>query len=405
VQDDYLDELLSEGDLDSEGRFTLDVARGRTKLAKFRFIYIVDGILASISACIMAGCEWVRVHRRPNYWEIEHSPLPITREIMDSLLERIFDSQQPVWLREMGLAFNSLYPRHCKSLSWSTADGLQGKFEDSNWTTCAGPRRQYSSLEIETESTWRNPLKWLNLKRKGIDELAVLRMRTRWSAVPVCFPGKSSYELDPPQAPDSTWAVISVLSEIKGLGLAEFQGVPAKAFRWERPTQARASIRACLLSEPGLLSEVLLVYRGLTLAPLRVVSLPFPFQVVLNPRTVDLDASRAHIAPIRHLGERISTVRTWIVDGIREWLKRMLKEGPTTEDRALLLPRFLARLSYKKLRAPLRRLPVLAGSISLEQLEKEEGLERKPDELPATKVMQKLRDEWLSGERTTRFPP
>lgn len=369
----YLDELSSEGELHSEGSFTLAVDQARDKLAKFRFLHIVEGILSAISACLMGSSQWVKVERTSRGWTILHSPIECSREQLSGLLDRIFDARQPLWLREMGLAFNSLYPRHCQGLRWLPQSHVEGRFLDGKWCfTDVSTTIDFPRIEIDTSSFWRRPLNWVQQRWSGVDELDVLRYRTLWSSVPIRFPDRSGYELNPPQAPATTWAVFSLQSNVRELQLPDFQGIPERAFRWQRKNRGRASLQVCLVRDWSLGAEILIVFRGLTLARHRVNWTSFPFRAVLNTDALDLDASRAHIVVNQKFKQRMTTVRGWIVEGIGQWLKQL---DPSDEDaRQLVFSRFQQLLEYKELREILGGRPLLnccdGSKVSLGEFER-----------------------------------
>lgn len=380
VVDDFLEELVEEGELDSQGSFTLDPEQARKKLASSRFLGCVEGILAIISGWILANSQVIKVASSGSGWVVESDAPPPDRSQMERLLEQLFAEQQEPWLRELGMAFNSLVPRHCRQLRWQCQNGWEACFAQERWT-CNPWEGDLQGLQqrvtLETHSLWKRPWQWLQQRWLGLNEARLLRSRTIWSPVPVLFPEVSSYQLDPPQAPPHSLALLSFESRIPALQLPDYHQ-PPEIFRWGRSCRARTSLRFALLdwektSAPPNAAKILLVYRGVTLAQ-QWFNLPgFSLEGVANSDSLDLDVSRQQVVQNSRLKGRVQSLRLWAYEGIGQWLQQL------RPDQVALHRQALARAQAnhpqpKVLRAALARLPLLLlrdgqTAISLDELQ------------------------------------
>ncbi len=348
VLDQYLDELQSEGDFDSEGRFTLVSAQAREKLAAHRFAARLEGLLAILSACMLGECSWIEVDNRHLSWNFSFDTLLPEWDEFCGLLERIFTPEQPLWLREMALALNSLYPKHCQSLTWKLPNGWVGQFLPEGWQCQKLASQPFHSIELKLPSGWMARLTSFFQSRK---EQKILRWRTRWSPVPVRFPQQSSYQMDPPRVPSGAVALFHVESEHPGLGLAPYADPPS-IFQWRRSTEARTSVRAALLPGSGK-SQVWIHFRGLLFARHSFTSKGFCVEAVLNTDSLDLDASRAHIVNNQRLNQRLAALTNWVLEGLAVWLTQ---GSAQIEQRALCLNLLQTRRHTQKLGTILKQL-------------------------------------------------
>jgi len=374
VLDDYLEQLTEEGDFDSDGQFTLDPEQARKKLASSRFMRCAEGILAVLSASLMADCTMLRVQQGHNSWVIESDALPPGGAKMKSLLENVFNEEQVPWLREMGLAFNSLYPKHCIWLRWETQDGEMACFQDGEWVHQSGQGPiPWQRITIQQHSLWKRPWQWLQQRWLGVNEEKILKSRTRWSPVPVGFPDQS---LGPPAAPPEALALFYVESRVAGLGLPDYAQAP-DVFCQQRLTHARSSLRGALLApkedHKDNVSQILLVYRGITMAQHRMSLQGFCFDGVLNSDSFDLDASRQRVVQNPRLRQRTQAVRDWVYQGIAAWLEQVPLEDSNVQLKLILRRALMQMNQSKTLRKALGRqriLPLADGEswISLDDL-------------------------------------
>lgn len=357
--DAFLQQLKDEGQFDSHGSVTLDPVLARKKLADHRFHHGVEGLLALVSASLLAGATVIRVQQEREWWRfLSDAPGP-EPEVLKSLLTGLFSPQQPLAWRELGLAVNSLFPRHCHELSLEVAE-LIGWFEKGEWTVRSFPTvleppfRQRLSLRRRV-NWWQ----WLSRGRSG--DWGTLKARTRWSPIPVQFfyekQWVASYQLDPPVAERDALALLSVGAEEEALQLPGFADPPECA-HWQRPLPGHSSLRCQLLPGDPRESSLLLVYRGITLADYKMPSPTLRFLGVVHSEKLELDASRLHIVPGERLRNLIDDVRQWIEEGLCAWLGS--HQGPLS-DRVLphLRSLFFAKDTSRRVMLALGRFPVI----------------------------------------------
>ena len=371
--DDYLQELVEEGELDSHGCITLDPAQARKKLADHRFLHCLEGLMALISANLLAAATQVRVHRDGRLWEFLSDGHPATPEQLDNLLRDLFRAEQPQQLRELGLAINCLYPKHCDSVKVQVGERWASFASDGSWklhteTVPALPPPFAQKISVQQHKPWSQLWEWFKTLWHPSDNLRLLRRRTRWSPAPILFEEGggwvSSYDHDPPQAPRGALAMIGIDSTSPALRLPAYQA-PPDLFHFERRSRAKSSLRCALLpGDPGE-NSLLLVYRGLTLAHHQVRSSVFHFEGVLNTESLDLDAGRRQIVPNQRLRQRAETVRQWVNEGAAAWIQQLDPENLSDDLRETLFAAVLRLTPAKalaKLEAALARLPLLALS-------------------------------------------
>jgi hypothetical protein len=324
---DYLQQLTEEGELDSHGRITLDPEQARQKLAEHRFVDFVEGLLALIGAAILGPASQIRVRRQGLHWEIVSDAIPPTVEQVQNLIPDLFRGGQPASVRELALAVNSLHPKHCSKLAIFLRHGRALSLGATLVSPPPSPPFT-QTIVLAQNQPWSRLWEWFKRRCHPADDLRILRRRTRWSPVPVYFEAagawQSSYDLDPPQAPKGSLAMISVESIHPCLRLPPYQLPGASELPcWERRSRSQSSLRCALLPGDPADSSLLLVYRGLTLAHHKLRSTLFRFEGVLNTENLDLDASRRHIVANQRLRQRLETVRNWVSEGTAGWLRQL----------------------------------------------------------------------------------
>ncbi len=385
--DDFLQQLVEEGDLDSHGRMTLDASKAREKLAESRFSRSSEALLAVIAAALLGGARQVQVACLRTRWEFTCDATPPSPTEMENLMRDLFRKDQSPLLKELGLAFNSLFPKHCIGLEMLAGD-RRGWFEGGEWKTQPIPVSTPGwELRIRRQSTLKEWWRWLLRRWAPVSDLQILQARTRWSPSPILFEEKgkwrSSFDSDPPTLPSGTLATIYLQSQITGLGLPDYPGADA-FFCYERVTRARTSLRCAILPGDPRASQLLLVYRGLILARHHLNGQVVCFHGVINTDSLDLDASRQHVVQNQRLRQRIETARQWILEGTAAWL-RQLDPDKLNGDLLLLLRELLNRLNlsanHQPLLSALEPLPLLVlgdGKSSLTLGEFRESLVRFP---------------------------
>ncbi|MBT9588538.1 hypothetical protein IV102_34695 [bacterium] len=367
--DDYLQHLVEEGSLDSHGRITLDPSKARQKLAESRFVHAAEGLLALIGAALLAGSQRIQVAHAGSCWEFFWDGEPPTPTQLKDLFQNLFDTRQPLALRELGLAINSLYPKHCQAVRIEVESSLYGCFQGGEWRVdsqpCPPELPFRGRIIVVQTAAWRRPLQWLRSFWRGCDEMKILQTRTRWSPKPVLFKirGKwvSSYQLDPPQRPPQALAEVYIASQKPELQLPEYSG-DTPLFRFERSSRARSSLRCVLTAGHPAQCQLLLVYRGIALAQHQLNSHVFRFEGVLNTDSLDLDASRQHIVQNQRLRQRGETVRQWVLEGAVAWLQQLPAEPLAANHREFLQQAF-QRLNnsraFRTLVEAMSRFPLL----------------------------------------------
>ncbi|MBX3167858.1 MAG: hypothetical protein KF760_10620 [Candidatus Eremiobacteraeota bacterium] len=324
--DDFLQQLVEEGDLDSHGRITLDASKAREKLANSRFSRSSEALLAVIAAALLGGATQVKVACLRTGWEFHCDAKPPSASELENLMRDLFRKDQPPLLRELGLAFNSLFPKYCQALEVLAGD-RRGWFEGGEWKTQPIPVPTPGwELRLQRQASLTDWWRWLLRRWAPASDLQILQARTRWSPSPILFEerGKwrSSYELEPPSLPSGTLATINIQSQITGLGLPNYPDAEP-FFCHQRSTRARTSLRCAILPGDPRASQLLLVYRGLILARHHLTGQAVRFHGVINTDSLDLDASRQHVVQNQRLRQRIETARQWVLEGTAAWLRQL----------------------------------------------------------------------------------
>lgn len=338
--DDYLQQLVEEGDLDSQGRITLDASKAREKLASSRFSLSSEALLAVIAASLLGGARQVKVACLASGWTISSDARPPEPAELTGLMQDMFRNEQPPVWKELALAFNSLYPRYCSALEFISGN-RRGWFEKGEWKVQPIPVSEPGWLvQLTHPKSLREWWKWLTRRWVRAGDLQILQARTRWSPAPVLFEEKgqwlSSYQLDPPHLPEGALAAIYIRSPIPGLDLPAYAGTQ-ELFCHHRVTRARTSLRCLLLPGDPRSSQLLLVYRGLILARHHLVGQVVRFHGVINTDSLDLDASRQHIVQNQKLRQRMETARQWVLEGAAAWLRQLDPKEVKGELQAFLL--------------------------------------------------------------------
>ncbi|MBN9415583.1 hypothetical protein ABS71_04230 [bacterium SCN 62-11] len=377
--DDFLQQLVEEGDLDSHGRITLDASKAREKLAESRFSRSSEALLAVIAAALLGGATQVKVGCSRTAWTLECDAAPPAPAQLEHLMRDLFRKDQPALLRELGLAFNSLFPKFCTALEILAGD-RRGWFEGGEWKTQPVPVPTPGwELRLQRPSSLSDWWRWFTRHWASATDLQILQARTRWSPSPILFEEKkgqwrSSYELDPPTLPPATLATLYIQSPIPGLGLPDFPGSEG-LFCHQRKTRARTSLRCLILPGDPRASQILLVYRGLILARHHLNGQVVCFHGVLNTDSLDLDASRQHVVQNQRLRQRIETGRQWVLEATAAWIYQ-LDPGKLSEELVAFLREFLNRLNlssnHQTLLTALEPMPLLllgdGSSLTLREL-------------------------------------
>ncbi len=363
--DDYLQQLVEEGDLDSHGRITLDASKAREKLASSRFSRSSEALLAVLAAALLGGATQVKVSCQRNGWEFLCDAKPPTSGELENLMRDLFRQDQSPPLRELGLAFNSLFPKHCNALELLAGD-RRGWFEGGEWKTQPIPVPTPGwELRIQRPFSLGDWWRWLMRRWGPVSDLQILQARTRWSPAPILFESKgqwrSSYDLEPPALPLGTLATLYLQSEVTGLGLPDFPDADSH-FCHQRVTRARTSLRCAILRGDPRASQLLLVYRGLILARHHLNGQAVCFHGVINTDSLDLDASRQHLVQNQRLRQRIETARQWVLEGTSAWIRQLdpaKVDGDLLDFLRELLNRLNLSANHQALLSALEPLPLL----------------------------------------------
>lgn len=385
--DDFLQQLVEEGELDSHGRITLDASKALEKLAASRFSRSSEALLAVIAAALLGGATQVRIGCSRTEWVLECDAAPPAPTDLEHLMRDLFRKDQSALLRELGLAFNSLFPKFCTALEFLAGD-RRGWFEGGEWQTQPIPVPTPGwEVRLQRPSSLGDWWRWLTRHWAPATDLQILQARTRWSPAPILFEDKkgqwrSSYDLEPPTLPPATLGTLYIQSPIPGLGLPDFPG-SGELFCHQRKTRARTSLRALILPGDPRASQILLVYRGLILARHHLNGQVVCFHGILNTDSLDLDASRQHVVQNQRLRQRIETGRQWVLEATAAWIHQ-LDPHNLSEEMVAFLREFLHRLNLSANHQPLLKalepmpLLVLGDGSSLTLGELRESLVRFP---------------------------
>lgn len=102
-----LSEYLSQGRLDSQGRFTLDPVRARELLRQYVLPNPRHYVLNLVSFLIGMGASSVSLQAFSDRLEIRGAGLVLPREILQNPLEGLFSAQRQPVLRELALGLNA----------------------------------------------------------------------------------------------------------------------------------------------------------------------------------------------------------------------------------------------------------------------------------------------------------
>ena len=321
--DDYLKEL-EEGLPHSSGSMTLDPARAQEKLRQGRFQHRSEAFLSIIAAAILAGTERVKVLSRGSDLHIfSNGQLP-TREEFESLQSALLSPHRSRAIRELGLALNSLYPRHADEVSaelWLGDGGLRGSYTPAGWEVLPIDQPHPHSLQDFPLHIWarrwsllRHPWRWL--KERGADDTKMLQSRTRWAPVPVDF-GRATNS--PLPWPAQTLALFEIESDLVHLRLPNSQK-PA-GFHWKKSVAAPYSMHCVILPGDPAESSLFLVYQGITMARHRFLVHPnLQVEGVINADQLTLDASRQHIVENEQIIQLQDQARLWVAEGLEAWV-------------------------------------------------------------------------------------
>lgn len=262
----YLDELRTEGWLDSHGSFTLDQARAVEKLRRYQIDQPEAYVLALVASAVAAGAGRMDIECDSKRFFLSHNGRPFSRDELATLFSSLVvggSDRRGAPARELATALNALShwkPGSVKVIS-SDVDHLvhltmdcrqlQVRQEESGGFESYEPVASRTSVEI---SGLRRPL----LSRLGAlaggtqPEVKLLRQRCQLAPIPI-YLGQEL--LNPARAAE------------KPLALARTPGAGRLPLRFPEPLLAQqaegcADWEACLALVADAASQVTVVLQG-----------------------------------------------------------------------------------------------------------------------------------------------
>lgn len=197
ILDSLLRDLLAEGQMHSEGSFTLNFERARQKLSAFLLEHAQDTWLKLVQAGVALGAT--RLNFSESRTEIVGTcPEFRGAEILGHLLQK---SDGPRGLRHLAIALNTALLTHPPGLKVSCWDGCQGRMlyfrgqslEEAAWHPPAGsPPLLCLDWLRPAESGWARARRLLQQRLLGSPaaNLKFLQQRAGWSPVPLYYDSK-----------------------------------------------------------------------------------------------------------------------------------------------------------------------------------------------------------------------
>ena len=264
----YLDELRTQGSLDSHGSFTLDQARALEKLRRYQIDQPEAYALALVASAVAAGATRMDLECDSQRFYLSHNGRPFSRDELATLFSSLVvggSDRRGAPARELATALNAIShwkPRGVKVIS-SDVDHLVHLAMDSKQLQVredpAGGFESYAQVVSRTSVEivgLRRPLlsRLGSLASGALPEVKLLRQRCRLSPVPIYLGGELLNPAQPAEKP---------------LALALTAGarrLPLRFPDWVlvRSEEVCPDWEAALALVPGAASQVVVVLQGVS---------------------------------------------------------------------------------------------------------------------------------------------
>ncbi len=308
----YLDELRTEGSLDSHGSFTLDQARALEKLRRYQIDQPEAYALAMVASAVAAGASRIDLECDAQRFFLSHNGRPFSRDELATLFSSLVvggSDRRGAPARELATGLNAIShwkPRHIKVIS-SDVDHLVHLAMDSKQLQVReDPSGGFESYEKVASRTsveivgLRRPLlsRLGSLASGALPDVKLLRRRCRLAPIPIYLSGEL---LNPIQPVD------------KPLALARTPGPQRLPLRYSEWTPVGTEVagqdwEAVVALVPDAATQVLVVLQGVS----------FELGGVELPAGVQAYVSCEHLR--KDLGQR-QLVRDESYDQLLNWLR------------------------------------------------------------------------------------
>ncbi|MBX3168508.1 MAG: hypothetical protein KF760_13910 [Candidatus Eremiobacteraeota bacterium] len=132
--DDLLTQLSSEGELQSSGRFTVDVSKAKEKLAQFQFEDAFYYILKLVQAAVAGGASGLSLQSRTAEVEVTILGLGFTPYQLENVLYSLMadSSETTPALRHFAMGLNAAVSTRASEITVQSFDGKEGL--EVRWT-------------------------------------------------------------------------------------------------------------------------------------------------------------------------------------------------------------------------------------------------------------------------------
>ncbi|MCY0993369.1 hypothetical protein OV203_39900 [Nannocystis sp. ILAH1] len=191
---DLVDELRAGGEVDSQGRFTLDRAQARAKMQKFQLADARRYVLELVQAAVLRGASKIAFAIDTDDMHMRFDGRPFTRGELDELWGSLFadgEGEDLRGLRQLALGLNAalgLEPRQIvvRSGTWQLrmAPGREDAF-----TELAHPVAE-TTIDVEKRLKLEMVVEFFRDLRGSLAEEVYLRERCRHARVSITLDGK-----------------------------------------------------------------------------------------------------------------------------------------------------------------------------------------------------------------------
>ncbi len=361
--ENFLDELQEEGEVDSIGSFSIDYERARQPLAEFS-----DGLLLILSAVLIGGATRVQVIQVRSSWSILFDAPPPKPESVKNLPNLMFDIGTDPWLRELGLAFNGLFPTHCEAIHWNaaTGSGLGAGFCKGQWSLERVEDQPSQLIRLEPLRSYPWQLKFWVGHRQIYQAL-----QGRLGLFPIDLEINGKPVDRPFEDVVGEWPFVHIRFTSND-PLFTIRRVTRFSQAFDFNSNLRCSM-LCNVKAGNGQGRLILVYRGITMGDFCLAMPGLAVMAVVHTDRVDLDLSRRKVIENQRLENLTSLIKMWIWKGLVQWAQHLSPEQVASgRDRLLELS---INLSSKRLKLSriLAELPLVQAAdgqscFSLEEL-------------------------------------
>lgn len=194
--DSLLEELQSDGDFESIGRFTLDPAKAREKLQKFQLVEPHTYPVHLIAAAVASGATRVDLHLDADDLKLDFDGRPFLAEEMENLFASLFSSERHAWLirlKELAIGINAALVSKPRWIDVESQSGQQGihlrVYPDRDRLERVRPGPNAGTrIHVRQRMGLKTVMRFLS-KRTSPEEMAI-RERCRLCPIPVRLNGE-----------------------------------------------------------------------------------------------------------------------------------------------------------------------------------------------------------------------